>query len=143
MSDPESRPKILVADDEDTILSLMEKLLVSNGYDVFKAKNGWQAFEIALEIRPNLILLDILMPEMDGYDACVKLKDHPLTKEIPVIFVTGKLDEINETLGFEYGAVDYIRKAISTSVVLARVKTHHAITIKVLCARYFKLSGFT
>jgi response regulator RpfG family c-di-GMP phosphodiesterase len=127
MSDPETRPMILVADDEEVNLMLMEELLVTNGYDVIKAKNGWQAFDTAVATRPDLILLDILMPEMDGYDTCVKLKDHPQTQDIPVIFVTGKLDEINEKLGFEYGAVDYIRKPISTSVVLARVKTHLAI----------------
>ena len=124
MNDSKPLPTILVVDDEDINLLLLEELLSTNDYNVIKAKNGWEAFDRVLEEQPDLILLDILMPEMDGYDACVKLKDHPKTKEIPVIFVTSKTEEVNETLGFEYGAVDYIRKPISPSVVLARVKTH-------------------
>lgn len=127
MSDPKFLPKILVADGEDENLTLMEEILVANGYEVIKAKTGWEAFDIALEEQPDLILLEILMPEMDGYDACVKLKADPSTKEIPVIFVTSKTEEINETVGFESGAVDYIRKPISIPVLLARVKNHLSI----------------
>lgn len=76
---------------------------------------------------PDLILLDIMIPEIDGYVACVKLKSHPMTKPIPVNFVTSQTDEINETLGYEYGSVDYIRKPISPSILVTRVKTHLAL----------------
>ncbi|MFC1877376.1 two-component system response regulator, partial [Thermodesulfobacteriota bacterium] len=127
MNDAKTLPTILVADDETINLLMMEELLVANGYDVIEAKDGWEAYDRAVEIRPDLILLDIVMPEMDGYKTCVKLKKDPLTKEIPVIFVTGKTEETDETLGFKYGAVDYIRKPISPSVVLARVKNHLAL----------------
>jgi response regulator RpfG family c-di-GMP phosphodiesterase len=127
MSDQEIRPVILVADDEPVHLLMMEELLVDNGYDVITAEDGLQAYERTTRAMPDLILLDILMPKMDGYDVCLKLKNNPLTEDIPIIFVTGKADDLDETIGFEYGAVDYIRKPITASTMIARVQNHLAI----------------
>jgi response regulator RpfG family c-di-GMP phosphodiesterase len=127
MSDQKIRPVILVADDEPVHLLMMEELLVDNGYDVITAEDGLQAYERTTRAMPDLILLDILMPKMDGYDVCLKLKNNPLTEDIPIIFVTGKADDLDETIGFEYGAVDYIRKPITASTMIARVQNHLAI----------------
>ncbi len=81
--------------------------------------------EIAFSDRPpDLILLDVMMPEMDGYEVCRRLKEHKATAQIPIIFITGKHGEQDEIKGFEMGAVDYIRKPFNPVVVLARVQTH-------------------
>lgn len=127
MSDQKIRSVILVADDEPVHLHLMEQVLVHNGFDVIKADDGLHAFEKATEFLPDLILLDINMPGLDGYDVCLKLKKNSRTKDIPIIFVTGQIDDTDETLGFEYGAVDYIRKPITISTMLARVQNQLAI----------------
>ena len=77
--------------------------------------------------KPDLILLDVMMPGMDGYEVCRRLKDNPLTRDIPVIFLTAKTDEVDEEKGFEVGAVDYIHKPFSAPLVLARVRTQLAL----------------
>lgn len=116
--------KILIVDDERFHLNVMADLL-SDNYNVLVAKNGPRALEIAsTEPVPDLILLDILMPEMDGYEVCRQLKKNTETQHIPVIFLTVKSDVEDETLGFEQGAVDYITKPFSAPIVKARVNTH-------------------
>ncbi len=118
------RPTILVVDDTPDNLMLISTLL-KRIYKVKVANSGEKALRIAqLECRPDLILLDIMMPEMDGYEVCRRLKANAKTKDIPVIFLTAKSDANNEAKGFQLGAVDYITKPISLQVVLARVKTH-------------------
>jgi len=117
-------PKLLLVDDTpDSIKVLMEALDHLN-YDIFVATSGKMALEVASSQKPDLILLDVLMPEMDGYEVCTKLKVDTITKKIPVIFITAQNDDENETKGFEMGAVDYITKPINPSIVQARVKTH-------------------
>lgn len=116
------KPTILVVDDTPDNLSLMNALL-KDIYKVKIANSGERALKIARgEIPPDLILLDIMMPEMDGYEVCRQLKQESKTRDIPVMFLTAKSEIEDETLGFEFGAVDYITKPLSPSIVLARVK---------------------
>ncbi|MDH4134681.1 MAG: two-component system response regulator, partial [Gammaproteobacteria bacterium] len=93
-------------------------------YKVKVATAGARALQIAQATPPDIVLLDIMMPEMDGYEVCTRLKQDASTRDIPVIFLTAKSETADETRGFECGAVDYITKPISPPVVLARVKTH-------------------
>jgi len=119
-----NKPTILVVDDTPDNLSLMSGLL-KDLYKVKIANNGERALKVAQTgTPPDLILLDIMMPVMDGYETCRHLKENPETKEIPVIFLTAKVGVEDEMRGFELGAVDYITKPISPPVVMARVKTH-------------------
>jgi putative two-component system response regulator len=118
---------ILVVDDEPFYLELLINTL-SVDYAVSVAKNGEQALRrIQMGNHPNLILLDVVMPKMDGYETCRKLKNIPLSVEIPVIFLTAKSEVIDEVKGFELGAVDYITKPISIPTLQSRVKTHLAL----------------
>lgn len=118
---------ILVVDDTPDNLTLMSGLLKDN-YRVKIANNGERALKIAQsDTPPDLILLDIMMPEMDGYEVCRRLKADSKTRDIPVIFLTAKTEVVDETHGFELGASDYITKPISPPIVLARVETHLAI----------------
>ncbi|MGB4497180.1 MAG: two-component system response regulator [Methylococcaceae bacterium] len=117
---------ILVVDDTPDNLRLMSGLLKEE-YKVKIANSGEFALEIAQSaFPPDLILLDIMMPEMDGYEVCMRLKADSKTKYIPVIFLTAKTEVADETRGLEIGAVDYITKPISPPIVMARVKTHLA-----------------
>ena len=115
-------PSVLVVDDTPINLSLMTSVL--KGFCKVKvANNGLRALVIARSSPPpDLILLDVMMPEMDGYEVCARLKANHETAEIPVIFLTAKTESEDETKGFECGAVDYIPKPIKVPVVLARVK---------------------
>jgi putative two-component system response regulator len=94
------------------------------------APNGARALKIAQSDKaPDLILLDVMMPDMDGYEVCRRLKADPVPAEIPVIFLTAKTEREDEQMGFDLGAVDYITKPVSPPIVLARVQTH--LTLKV------------
>ncbi|MEY3280933.1 MAG: hypothetical protein RL674_918 [Pseudomonadota bacterium] len=118
------KPTILVVDDTPDNLDLMGDLLMDD-YRVKVANSGKKALEIIQSASPpDLVLLDIMMPEMDGYEVCRILKSSEETKNIPVIFLTAKTNTIDEQKGFEIGAVDYITKPISPAIVMARVKTH-------------------
>ena len=118
------KPIILVVDDTPDNLALMSALL-KDDYVVKVANHGEKALRIAAaDYPPDLILLDVMMPELDGYEVCRRLKSDEKTREIPVIFLTARSEVGDETLGFSLGAVDYIAKPISPPVVLARVKTH-------------------
>jgi len=118
---------ILVVDDTPDNLTLMSGLL-KDLYRVKVANGGERALRIAeSDAPPDLILLDIMMPEVDGYEVCRRLKANSQTRDIPVIFLTAKSEVEDEMLGFELGAVDYITKPISPPIVLARVKTHLAL----------------
>jgi putative two-component system response regulator len=118
------KPTILVVDDTPDNLDLMGDLLMDD-YRVKVANSGKKALEIVQSASPpDLVLLDIMMPEMDGYEVCRILKSSEETKNIPVIFLTAKTNTIDEQKGFEIGAVDYITKPISPAIVMARVKTH-------------------
>ncbi|MEO5334319.1 MAG: response regulator [Magnetococcus sp. YQC-5] len=122
----DEKVKILVVDDEKTNVDLLVELL-KDEYKVVVAKNGEQALQRAQATpQPDLILLDIMMPGMDGYEVCRHLKQNPQTQDIPLIFVTARSDVQDEFMGLQLGAADYITKPVVPSVVKARVRTHLA-----------------
>lgn len=114
---------ILVVDDEPQNLAAMRQVL-RDQYRLVFARDGSEALSAAIKHRPKLILLDIQMPDMDGYATCRKLKEDSRTEAIPVIFVTTLSEIGNEMLGFEAGAVDYITKPFSAPIICARIRTH-------------------
>jgi len=119
-----NKAKILIVDDETFYIDLLRGLL-NDDYKTVVAKNGEDALRrAAAEPAPDLILLDILMPDMDGYEICRQLKGNPATHSIPVIFLTVKSEVADELKGFELGAVDYITKPMSPPIVRARVRNH-------------------
>lgn len=115
------KQKILIADDERDIIDFLKYNLEKEGFDVLAAKNGTEALALAKK-NPDLILLDIMMPEMDGLEVVRNLKKNTGTAKIPVIFLTAKSAELDEVVGLELGADDYITKPISIPKLLARVK---------------------
>ncbi len=121
------KSNILVVDDTPENIDLLLEIL-KDDYKVRAAINGEQALKIArLNVAPDLILLDVMMPGIDGFEVCRQLKSDPTTSHIPIIFVTAKITTSDEIEGFSLGAVDYITKPISPPVVLARVRTHLAL----------------
>ena len=124
---PASRPTLLVVDDTPNDLSLIAGLL-SPHYQVLVANRGEQGLRLAQrQPAPDLILLDIMMPDLDGYAVCRQLKSDAATRDIPVIFLTGKSSIEDEQTGFAHGAVDYVTKPVSPPLLLARVATHLAL----------------
>lgn len=117
------KPRILIVDDESANLKVMREVL-GNQYRMSFAKSGAAALALLEKEQPKLILLDIMMPDMNGFEVCEILKSTPALSHIPIIFVTALGDESDEFKGFELGAVDYITKPISPAIVRARVKTH-------------------
>jgi putative two-component system response regulator len=118
-----NQPLILAVDDEASNLQLLRQILQDH-YRLRFAKDGPRALELAREELPDLILLDVMMPGMSGYEVCAALKADPALAAIPVIFVTALNDTADELEGFEAGAVDYITKPVSPPIVRARVRTH-------------------
>jgi two-component system alkaline phosphatase synthesis response regulator PhoP len=116
-----TREAILVVDDEADILEMLKYNLEKEGYAVLTARTGKAALEEAKR-GPSLVLLDVMMPEMDGWEVCKRLKRDPKTASIPVLFLTAKGSEVDEVVGLELGADDYIVKPISVRKLLARVK---------------------
>ncbi len=118
---------ILIVDDKPANLRLLSQMLVENGYQVRPAPDGSVALAAAQAQPPDLILLDIRMPEMDGYQVCKHLKADPSTRDIPIIFISA-LDETRDKVkAFAIGGVDYVTKPLQFQEVLARVKTHLAL----------------
>jgi len=118
------KPKILIVDDSPDNLQVLMQILKED-YAVIAATTGEKALQLAVkEPVPDLIVLDVVMPEIDGYEVCTRLKADPQTREIPVIFVTALGEVGNETKGFELGAVDYMTKPLNPPVVKARIKSH-------------------
>lgn len=122
-----SKPLVLVVDDTEVNLRLMEGYLTASNYEVMLASNGALALQLVRDHLPQLILLDVRMPEMDGYAVCRKLKESDDTKDIPVIFITAESQADAEELAFAAGGADFIPKPVSRAVTLARVKTHIAL----------------
>jgi signal transduction histidine kinase/DNA-binding response OmpR family regulator len=115
---------ILIVDDTPNNLQLLFSYLETAGFKVLVAEDGETAIRIAQSQRPDLILLDVLMPNLDGFATCARLKSQPTTKEIPVIFLTALSETVNKVQGFELGGVDYITKPSEQEEVLARIQTH-------------------
>ncbi|MCP4155788.1 MAG: response regulator [bacterium] len=120
----EQQTKILIVDDNPQYIYAFESILRKSEYKTMSAKNGGQAIEFAKKENPDLILLDIMMPEMDGYEVCKRLKKDEATVDIPVIFITVKTEVEDILKGFECGAVDYVTKPFNAAELLARIKTH-------------------
>ena len=119
-----SRQGILIIDDEPINLKILSRKLESEGYEVMVADRGEIALHLVKNTRPDLILLDIMMPQMDGFEVCRRLKEMPGMAEVPLIFLTSKTDTEDVIRGFELGAVDYVGKPFKHLELLARVKTH-------------------
>lgn len=117
------RPSLLLVDDEPTNLQLLRQILQDH-YRLMFATDGERALQVTREQLPDLILLDIMMPRMDGFAVCRALKADAATGHIPVLFITALSDSVDEAMGLELGAVDYITKPINAAVVRARVRTH-------------------
>ena len=114
--------KILVVDDEVYILHILDFILGAESYDVVTATNGVQALQKVREEKPDLVILDIMMPKLDGYETCRMIKNDPTTKGIPVILLTAKGREVDQKLGREVGANDYMTKPFSPSKLIERVQ---------------------
>ncbi len=121
-----TRKTILAVDDAREILAAVRGILAPT-HTIKAVRNGEMALKIVEKQKPDLILLDILMPEMDGYEVCRRLKENPATRDIPVIFLTAQDQTSDEAKGFELGAADYIHKPFSPSILKARVGTHLAL----------------
>ncbi|MCK4537935.1 MAG: response regulator [Candidatus Krumholzibacteria bacterium] len=113
--------KVLVVDDEINITQILEFSIGSEGYEVLTASNGEEAIDKARREQPDLIILDIMMPKIDGYEACRILKANPITKNIPVVLLTAKGRDIDKRLGYEVGASDYIIKPFSPNKLIERI----------------------
>ena len=116
-----AKGKILVVDDEINITQILEFSIGAEGYEVITAANGEEAIDKARREQPDLIILDIMMPKIDGYEACRILKANPLTKGIPVVLLTAKGRDIDKRLGYEVGATDYIIKPFSPNKLVDRI----------------------
>lgn len=123
MNDLAANTKILIVDDEPLNIEVLSETIEELG-DVLFATSGQAAIDLCVAQKPDIILLDVMMPEMDGYEVCKQLKALPETKDIPVIFATALSDEADEAKGFEIGAIDYVTKPISAPIVIARVRNH-------------------
>jgi len=117
------KPVILLVDDQPRNLQLLGNALFNNGYDVALASSGREALDLIAESAPDLVLLDVMMPDMDGFEACEKLKSSGMAPDLEVIFVTAKTQREDLLRGFDVGGVDYITKPIQIPEVLARVKS--------------------
>ncbi len=117
-----SKTKILVVDDEEDILEFLSYNLEKEGAKVYTANNGLEAIEIAKKKKPDLILLDVMMPEMDGVETCIQLRDKVETKNIVIAFLTARGEDYSQIAGFDAGADDYIAKPIKPRVLISRIK---------------------
>ncbi|MFN8456426.1 MAG: response regulator [Anaerolineae bacterium] len=116
--------KILVIDDNPANLSVLVDYLIEYGFEVLTARNGTNGIEKAQYVSPDLILLDIVMPGIDGFETCRRLKANPATRDIPIIFMTSLTNTQDKINGFEAGGVDYITKPLQQAEVLARMTLH-------------------
>ena len=118
---------ILIVDDDKLNRIFLTKLLEKEGYHVVQAHDGYEGFKAAYDLKPDLMLLDVIMPKTDGFNVCKALKREPNTKDIPVIFVTSRADKSDIVSGFQAGAVDFVTKPVFMPELLARVRAHLSI----------------
>jgi class 3 adenylate cyclase len=121
---PAPPSRILIVEDTPANIQTLTATLKQKGYQISVAMNGKQALEVLARVRPDLILLDVMMPEMDGFETCRRIKESEQWRQIPVIFLTAKTDTADIVKGFELGAVDYVAKPFNAHELLARVHTH-------------------
>ena len=124
MAEDEKGARVLIVDDTVQNIQVLGTVLREQNYQINVAQNGLQALESVEKVPPDLILLDVMMPELDGFETCKRLKANDETKEIPIIFLTAKVETEDVVHGFELGAVDYVTKPFNAVELLARVKTH-------------------
>jgi len=118
-----ARKKILVVDDSGTARMIEQMALGRSQYDVVQAKDGMEAVKVAKKELPDLILMDVMMPQMDGYEACRTIRAQEETKAIPVIMVTTRGEPVNVETGYRSGCNDYVTKPVNTLELLAKVKS--------------------
>ncbi|MBF0351654.1 MAG: SpoIIE family protein phosphatase [SAR324 cluster bacterium] len=124
---PTKAPMILIVDDVPKNIQVLAGFLKQEHYQIAFAQNGKNALELVHKISIDLILLDVMMPEMDGFEVCARLKKSPVTRDIPIIFLTGKVEPESIVEGFRAGAVDYVSKPFNREELMARVRTHLAL----------------
>ena len=138
------RPRVLVVDDVPANLDVLVEHFQNDNIELAVAVSGLDALRLAQHTPPDLILLDVMMPDMSGYDVCRQLKDDPLTRDVPVIFLTAMSDAVDEEKGLALGAVDYITKPFVLPVLKARVRNHLELKRKTdLLAELVHLDGLT
>ena len=121
---PGMRKRVLLVDDSATILMMEKMILLRGPYDVTTARDGMEALEKAKAEHPDLILLDVVMPRMDGFETCRRLRQQAETRDIPVIFVTTRGESENVDNAFKSGASDHVTKPINSAELLAKLRTH-------------------
>ena len=114
--------KILIVDDEEDLLEMVSYNLKKEGFNVYSAKNGKEGLKVAGDILPDLILLDVMMPEMDGIEACLEIRSQPKLEGVLIAYVTARGEDYSQIAGFESGADDYITKPIKPRVLISRIK---------------------
>lgn len=113
---------ILIVDDEEDIRAILKYNLIKEGYDVLLASNGLEAIDLAVKMKPDLILLDVMMPEMDGMEVCENLRSKPSLENTIICFLTARNEDYSQVAGFEAGADDYVSKPIKPKVLISRIK---------------------
>ena len=122
MVEKDNTPRILLVDDEEDILEFVSYNLQREGFRVYSARNGLEAIEMAGKVKPDLVILDVMMPEMDGIAACEEIRKLPSCKNVLIAFLTARGEDYSQIAGFEAGADDYITKPIRPKVLISRVK---------------------
>ncbi len=122
MVEKDNTPRILLVDDEEDILEFVSYNLQREGFRVYSARNGLEAIEMAGKVKPDLIIIDVMMPEMDGIAACEEIRKLPSCKSVIIAFLTARSEDYSQIAGFEAGADDYITKPIRPKVLISRVK---------------------
>jgi len=117
-----SQPLILIADDDPDILALVSFRLERAGYEIVQARNGEEAVQVALARRPDLAVIDVMMPRIDGYEATRQLRQHEETSRMPIILLTARVQEEDIARGFDAGADDYVKKPFSPQELGSRVQ---------------------
>lgn len=122
MVEKDNTPRILLVDDEEDILEFVSYNLQREGFRVYSARNGVEAIEMAGKVKPDLVILDVMMPEMDGIAACEEIRKLPSCKNVVIAFLTARGEDYSQIAGFEAGADDYITKPVRPKVLISRVK---------------------
>jgi two-component system, OmpR family, alkaline phosphatase synthesis response regulator PhoP len=122
MVEKDNTPRILLVDDEEDILEFVSYNLQREGFRVYSARNGLEAIEMAGKVKPDLVILDVMMPEMDGIAACEEIRKLPSCKNVVIAFLTARGEDYSQIAGFEAGADDYITKPVRPKVLISRVK---------------------
>jgi len=115
---------VLIADDDPSIVISLEYLLRNAGYRVLVARDGQETYECIVRDRPDLVLLDLMLPRMSGYEVCERVRGDPATRDIPIVMLTAKGREVERAKGMALGASDYVTKPFSTSELLQHVRRH-------------------